>query len=301
MATVTRDQCARIEGSLRPGPVLLATAGNDVSDAPVIAARHVAERLGRPVKVVTVLKPSPCYGGTAAGLVPWMAYDDFLQSAREEQVRHYLGQSAPPTEEWPVTVRVGSVAHEIAATARELSASIIIVGATATPRRGHHICGDRAAKILRSADCPVLSVALLSAQTVHRAVAAVDFGPLSTQAAEAALALLQPGGTLTLVHVISNVEPEADRVTETTTRLCAQLRKTLEASAPASATIDMRILHGVPIEAISTLAAQVRADLIAVGTHGPNVVERLFLGSTAASVLRAAGCSVLACPPSNEV
>jgi nucleotide-binding universal stress UspA family protein len=40
-----------------------------------------------------------------------------------------------------------------------------------------------------------------------------------------------------------------------------------------------------------------KADIVAVGSHSQNVVDRLLLGSTAANLLRAAKCSVLVAPP----
>jgi hypothetical protein len=44
------------------------------------------------------------------------------------------------------------------------------------------------------------------------------------------------------------------------------------------------------------LASEVNADLITVGRHSRNVVERFFVGSVATTVMHGAACSVLASP-----
>jgi len=51
------------------------------------------------------------------------------------------------------------------------------------------------------------------------------------------------------------------------------------------------------VDGIITSAAALGADLIAVGTHGARLLERLFVGSVASSVMHAAEQPVLAVPP----
>ena len=53
------------------------------------------------------------------------------------------------------------------------------------------------------------------------------------------------------------------------------------------------ILVGDPGLAIADYAADIRADLIVVPTHGYHGVKRLFLGSTTERIIRHANCSVL--------
>ena len=62
-------------------------------------------------------------------------------------------------------------------------------------------------------------------------------------------------------------------------------------------TIETLIRTDDDIDGILAGAAAVDADLIAVGTHGPRFVERIFVGSVASSVLHAAAQTVLAVPP----
>ena len=158
--------------------------------------------------------------------------------------------------------------------------------------------------MLRSSSVPVLSVAPGLDALPRRVVVAVDFSAASVRAAQTALLLIQPGGTLTLVHVIppalgdaplrdADGRDPADSVQMLFDRLCDELRPYL----PAGVTIETLVTTDVDIDGILAAAGQVDADLIAVGTHGPRLLERIFLGSVASSVLHTAPQTVLAAPP----
>ena len=62
-------------------------------------------------------------------------------------------------------------------------------------------------------------------------------------------------------------------------------------SAPASA--SQHVAAGKPAVEIVRYAADQRADLIVMGTHGRSGVQHLFIGSVAESVVRTAHCPVL--------
>ena len=54
-----------------------------------------------------------------------------------------------------------------------------------------------------------------------------------------------------------------------------------------------RVVRGKPSDCIIELAHEVQAELIVMGTHGRDGIERLMLGSVAELVIRKASCSVL--------
>lgn len=56
---------------------------------------------------------------------------------------------------------------------------------------------------------------------------------------------------------------------------------------------------GDPAEEILTLAAEVKAGLIIVGTHGRRGMSRLLIGSVAEKIMRKAHCPVLAMKPTS--
>jgi nucleotide-binding universal stress UspA family protein len=56
---------------------------------------------------------------------------------------------------------------------------------------------------------------------------------------------------------------------------------------------DVVVCEGHAAEQLLRLAEERRIDLIVLGTHGPNLLERLLIGSTSDKVLNHAPCSVL--------
>jgi nucleotide-binding universal stress UspA family protein len=57
--------------------------------------------------------------------------------------------------------------------------------------------------------------------------------------------------------------------------------------------VDVRVVEAETRTGILDVAAEWRADLIALGSHGRKGVKRFLLGSVAESVARNARCSVL--------
>ncbi len=66
--------------------------------------------------------------------------------------------------------------------------------------------------------------------------------------------------------------------------------------APVGATVRDIACRGDAAREIVRHAEELGADLVAVGRHGMGTIERLFVGSVAAGLLRRAKCSVLVSP-----
>jgi universal stress protein A len=131
---------------------------------------------------------------------------------------------------------------------------------------------------------------------------AVDFAPDSEQVVQRArdLARLHEA-RLSLVHVTEYVpvdmanelvlpqEVELDReLNELATQRLAELGERIGVVAA-----DQHVLQGNTRGEIQHLAEEIRADLIVLGSHGRQGLQRL-LGSTADAVLHGAPCDVLA-------
>lgn len=108
------------------------------------------------------------------------------------------------------------------------------------------------------------------------------------------------GARLTLVHVF--VAPAffgpAYRLVDSNTR--AEILRTeqsrleaAKATVPASISVDTLMRDGDPAAEILRAAADIHADLIAIGTHGRGRIAHAFLGSVASAVIRGAVCPVL--------
>ena len=84
---------------------------------------------------------------------------------------------------------------------------------------------------------------------------------------------------------LANGEVERERILEK-----------LEAMKPSYGgfPVEYRVEEGEPVERILSVAADVDAGLIVVGTHGRTGIKRFLMGSVAEHLIREAPCSVLA-------
>lgn len=289
----------------RRGPILLATDGTSTSGAPVLAARLLAERLGVPLEIVTVLDPQVVYGmGMEAAPMYLPELDESRITAREAAVQDYVARfsgGAPPV---PIHTHIGVIATEIAQAARERSATLVVVGAAPHQRLTRIVAGERATQVLRVSESPVLSIPPGFTALPRNILVAVDFSPASVRAAQVALLVLAESGTLTLLHVLSPHmgdaplrDPSGRDPADAVQTLFGRLRDELRPYVPESVTIATHVTTEDAVDGVLTVARMIGADMIAVGTHGPRLFERLFLGSVASSILHAAEQPVLAAPP----
>ncbi len=100
---------------------------------------------------------------------------------------------------------------------------------------------------------------------------------------------------------ITSSSPSALLTDEMTKNLQAYVEKSLSdiatdlVEAPMHWTIHLR--NGDPAHAIAQLASDLRANLVVVGTHGRQGLERFIMGSVAEGVVRLAPCPVLVARP----
>jgi nucleotide-binding universal stress UspA family protein len=287
------------------GPILLATDGTSQSGAAVVAARLLAEQLDVPFEVVTVLEPDPAYGVALGGTPLYLPDVDEARRARRISevlgyVTRFAGGAAPP----PMHVRFGAIAEEIADVALARSATMVVMGSAPHQRVNRVIAGERAVHVLRASPVPVLSVPPGFSALPRNILVGVDFAPASVHAAQVALLLLANGGTLTLLHMLSPLLGDAP-IRDATGRdpadavqtLLERVRTELGPYVPDGVTVETRMRTGDDADGIVQCATAMGADLVVVGTHGPRLLERVFLGSVASSVVRSAAQTVLAVPP----
>jgi universal stress protein F len=122
---------------------------------------------------------------------------------------------------------------------------------------------------------------------------ALDHEELIAKKMATARELLADGGKITLFNVLEEVpltvidfvdlKPEAE--------IREHVLGKLNAIADGASDISCELGNGKPGVAIAHYAAQNGVDLIITGSHKPGAQD-LFLGSTAARVVRRASCSV---------
>ncbi len=107
--------------------------------------------------------------------------------------------------------------------------------------------------------------------------------------------LTDEGGKVTVMYVVEDVPGliTAELPDELVPKAAQSARSNLVHMVKAAGlTADVQIRSGRPHHAIVSLADEIGADLILIASHGP-VLQDYLLGSTAASVVRHAKCSVL--------
>jgi nucleotide-binding universal stress UspA family protein len=119
---------------------------------------------------------------------------------------------------------------------------------------------------------------------------AVDGSTVSVVAAKAAARFAElPGSEIHLVHVIEAFDASAPKVSLEAGR--AMLERVAEESG-LRGRVTFHLAAGAPWREIVQLAANLQADLVVVGTHDLNPIEKTFLGSVAEQVVKKARCPV---------
>ncbi|MFO7587558.1 MAG: universal stress protein [Gemmatimonadota bacterium] len=209
-----------------------------------------------------------------------------------------------------IEVRHGWAPDSLAATAEEVGAELVVVGAHRLRIQPADELGNTCAAIVRKASVPVLVWRPIRHERNKTILAALDLregsAPVAATAARWAayirtrLLLLHamPGtlqGYLRAVSTPTVVEETMQRLEQgarrdAMQRVPAGLRKDLP--------IQVAIVRGRPIVShILNTAESEAADLIVIGKyHAPGIGVRVLLGGITSQVIQSANCSVLTVP-----
>ncbi len=193
----------------------------------------------------------------------------------------------------------GSPALSLCDVAGRLGAGLLVVGATRRGRIWRGILGSTAEGVVRAATLPVLVLHQPLPLPLRRVLLTTDLSDESVallrRGLETVVSLVSPGARLELMVVVAfdamapPPYPEAllrQRADEALKRIAAELGRPMET----------KVRIGEPVVEIAREAEEWKADLLVMGTHGRSGFRRLWLGSTAAGAVRAAGCNVLVVP-----
>jgi nucleotide-binding universal stress UspA family protein len=137
----------------------------------------------------------------------------------------------------------------------------------------------------------------------------IDFSTGSMQALDYALAMVDPGGEVYLLHVIdtdflARVNDEgfcdAETAREQMQRKAEeQLREIADKFSLLNVRLESMIVVGKPFTEILRISADLHFSLIVMGIRGRRRggIEEILFGSTAEKVLRAARIPVVCVPP----
>ncbi len=205
-------------------------------------------------------------------------------------------------------VEAPSIHQEIVSQAARLHVDLIVMGTHGRGGFQRLFLGSVAEKVLRQAVPPVMTVGAADSDdcgSFTRIVCGVDFSECSLAALDYALAVADGDGAhVTIVNVIEWTPVGYDPLIGPATDLAGyrmaaeasareRLRKAVANMPVADVQIHEIVTSGKPHHELLRIAEDERADLIVLGIHGRNPIDRLFFGSTAEPVVRRAGCPVL--------
>ena len=272
-----------------------------LAHAAVIARWFEARVTGLHVMPTPIAAPPPMLAALAEATPVVWSY----QTA-EEELRGWLmpATNAGLRTRWLVSE--GNVVHAILEQARSGGADLIVMGTHGLSGFERFLLGSVTEKVLRKAPCPVLTVpptAETAARVPYtRLLCPVDFSESSLAALQMALSFAKEAdAALTILHVFDWPADE-DRIVERFD--AAEFRRVVEADAQqhlASLVDDeartwckpsTAVASGKPYRRILEAAAH-DTDLIVMGVHGRNPLNRALFGSTTNQVVRHAACPVL--------
>jgi nucleotide-binding universal stress UspA family protein len=230
----------------------------------------------------------------------------------DDAVRAFVAETLPDGGV-DVVIKDGLVVPEIVATARDMSADLIVMGTHGLSGFERMMLGSVAEKTLRKAPCPVLTIPHLAPEaatlpvTFRTILCAIDFSRPSMRGLEYALSLAQEsGGRLLLMHVLEGLPEEESRFATHYNVLEYQHMREREAKEELAATIpeeartwcetEVAVAHGKPYRELLRTAGERQPDLIVLGVQGRGAVDLALFGSTTQHVLRQALCPVLTVP-----
>lgn len=286
--------------SITEGPFLVATDGSDASRPAMEAALQLRGRHGTPVRVVGVVPELPTiawdYGVLHAPIDDFAARRDGLLLRVKAQLEDVGGVDA----EWPIEMRVGDPAVEIARCAEEVRARLVILGVEHRRVTDRLLAREVAVRVMQSLGAPMLVVPADFPISPTRMTLATDFSPESVHAAVQALELYPTIASVDVAHV-EPLDPTAMSIIDWMTpdeEAIEQGFREIKA-----ALLDVRplritpvLLRGTPITQIAKLAQSTHTHLLVTSAAGKGALERLLVGSTSRGVLRHSPCALMVIP-----
>lgn len=283
-----------------PGGIVAGVDGSRESIAALNTAAAIARCRRVPLHVVTVLSPFPSYHIDPGSDKSHDRVDQLRIALKDSELRTILN-ALEPEDGWTHEVIVGRPASWLTRIAERRGADLLVMGRRAHGVMDRVLGSETTLQVMRISSVPVLGVSeeIARPKTI---VAATDFSKANMRAAQIALDLLGPSGTLYLAHVEAPVVMDGDNIAATDRRFPGDVviwfrRMMDDLKCRAGVLVEPVVLNGSVVHAVSEFAERVGADLIVTGSHGHNRLERFLLGSVSTGLVRDASCGVLVAPP----
>jgi nucleotide-binding universal stress UspA family protein len=273
--------------------ILLATHGGPSADGAAHVAKLLSDRLDAKLHALCIMEPLPAIdGGFGTAYVPSPDEDSAARSAMTaaaaDQLRRCGSFVAPD-------VLLGLPGADIASAARTEGAAVIVVGLGPHQFLDRALGHETALQLVQQASTPVLAVPATMRALPRRVVAAIDFSPTSINCARFCASWLVKGDLLHLVHVTRAwSEKSSGALRKEADEALAAIASGL--AVARGVTVERSIVEGEPAQELLLAATGVKAELIALGSHGYGLWKRLTIGSVASKVIRLSPVAVLVMP-----
>lgn len=282
------------------GPLIVGVDESDAAPRALALAQELGTALGAPCHLVHAVR-SPWTSAPAPEAAQAAALERACIDAARTRLRTALDGVVPPDTLDRLTVRLGRTAVELNEAAIDDDAQLIVIGGKRHSTFGRWFGSSTGHGLARLAERPVL-VAGPSAGPVRRVLAAIDFsecGRVVLAAAERYARALKAE-----LRVVTVIEPLPTTPGVTTiidhdeyyqwseARLADELWPRITYTGA-----DKVVRIGHPVETLLRELTDWAADLVVLGSHGRNVVERALLGSVSESLLNQLPTSLLLVPP----
>jgi nucleotide-binding universal stress UspA family protein len=285
------------------GPLLIASGKGGPLDGALRLAAVLARRDGVNAHVLGFARPlsspSSYLLSRAANLEPG-ELEACRRQAEHARLRRHIHETVGLSSFFSTAVESRELVSAAADTARVRKVEYVLVGLPRFGAPGRAGAEDTALRLAEVTGVPVLAVPADTELLPRSALVNMDFGEASMRAVRATLPLLTNGGSLTLAHVVPEVEfarPHAEGRVELGARALAKVVHRLRDDLRLGGNLEVRaiVVEGDPAEVLLELARDF--NLTAVGALKRRSFGRFLMGSVSAGVLRGAGGPVLIVPP----
>lgn len=285
-----------------PSKIMLATDLTPAGDRAFDRAVQLAQQWGAELIVCHVIESS--------SMRPWGA-EQRVHNANTELER--LVRASPLAGKLRRHIIIGDPAELVLHHAREIGCELIVTGPAHGRVVGEKLLGSTAARIVRRATQPVLSVRRRPAGGYGDVVAAVDFSDASIVAVRRGREMF-PECQLTAVHAYqispdwsgANAEKSIDVIeSEERARVSANAKREmadfLAALGDAAGSVGTELMEGSVDAAFTDLVEKQWPDLVVAGTYGLTGTygggpQEGSIGSVAERLLTTLRCDVLVVP-----
>ena len=199
--------------------------------------------------------------------------------------------------------------EEIIRVAGELKVDLLVMGTYGRGGVAHFLFGSTAEQVVRTVNCPVLTVRhhapqRRDIQEIKNILFPTDFSEYSKKALPYALSFASRyGATLHVLHVFEQRVHPAFYIVDKSTpfdldndlrdRALDALDEFVYSDLRDKISFNCEVTSGTPFVEIINFARAREIDMIVIATHGLTGLEHMIIGSTTERVVRKAPCPVL--------